>query len=300
MELWIVLSIAAAGFQTLRFMLQKQLSLGTLSAGGATFARFAYSAPLVVLGLAGYLAWQDVAVPRLSGAFWAYALTGALTQVLATWCVVALFSARNFAVGITFKKTEVILTALVGLIILGDQIGIAAWCAIVVGLIGVLILSDNAGLPGVSLRRIANRAAALGLASGGFFAVSAVAYRGATLEIANDDPLLRAGIALAVVTTSQMLGMAAWLSWRESGQLTAVWQARRVAIWIGITSMGGSLCWFTAFTLQAAALVFAVGQVEVIFSLAASVLVFRERTSPRELWGIALLTLSILMLVWFG
>lgn len=300
MELWIVLSIAAAGFQTLRFMLQKQLSLGTLSAGGATFARFAYSAPLVVLGLAGYLAWHDVAVPRLSGAFWAYALTGALTQVLATWCVVALFSARNFAVGITFKKTEVILTALVGLIILGDQIGIAAWCAIVVGLIGVLILSDNAGLPGFSLRRIANRAAALGLASGGFFAVSAVAYRGATLEIANDDPLLRAGIALAVVTTSQMLGMAAWLSWRESGQLTAVWQARRVAIWIGITSMGGSLCWFTAFTLQAAALVFAVGQVEVIFSLVASVLVFRERTSPRELWGIALLTLSILMLVWFG
>lgn len=300
MELWIVLSIAAAGFQTLRFMLQKQLSLGRLSAGGATFARFAYSAPLVVLALAGYLAWHDVAVPRLSGAFWAYALTGALTQVLATWCVVALFSARNFAVGITFKKTEVILTALVGLIILGDQIGIAAWCAIVVGLIGVLVLSDNAGLPGVSLRRIANRAAALGLASGGFFALSAVAYRGATLEIANDDPLLRAGIALAVVTTSQMLGMAAWLSWRESGQLTAVWQARRVAIWIGITSMGGSLCWFTAFTLQAAALVFAVGQVEVIFSLAASVLVFRERTSPRELWGIALLTLSILMLVWFG
>ncbi len=300
MELWIVLSIAAAAFQTLRFMLQKQLSLATLSAGGATFARFAYSAPLVVAGVAGYLAWQGVAVPRLSGAFWGYALTGGLTQVLATWCVVALFSARNFAVGITFKKTEVILTALVGLIILGDRIAPAAWSAIVIGLIGVLILSDNAGLPGVSLRRIANRAAGLGLASGGFFAVSAVAYRGATLEIASDDPVLRAGIALAVVTTSQMLGMAAWLRWREAGQLAAVWRARRVAIWIGLTSMGGSLCWFTAFTLQAAALVFAVGQVEVIFSLLASVLVFRERTSPREVWGIALLTFSIVMLVWFS
>jgi len=300
MELWIVLSIAAAGFQTLRFMLQKQLSLGTLSAGGATFARFAYSAPLVVVGVAAYLAWHGATLPRLSGAFWAYALTGGLAQILATWCVVALFSARNFAVGITFKKTEVILTAIVGLIILGDRIGPVAWGAIVVGLIGVLILSDNAGLPGLSLRRVANRAAGLGLASGGFFAVSAVAYRGATLEIASDDPVLRAGVALAVVTTSQMLGMAAWLRWREAGQLAAVWQARRVAIWIGITSMGGSLCWFTAFTLQAAALVFAVGQVEVIFSLLASVLVFRERTTRRELWGIALLTLSILMLVWFG
>lgn len=300
MELWIVLSIAAAAFQTLRFTLQKQLSLGALSAGGATFARFAYSAPLVVLAVVAYLAWHGAALPPLSGPFWAYALTGALTQVLATWCVVALFSARNFAVGITFKKTEVILTALVGLIILGDRIGLAAWCAIVIGLIGVLILSDNAGLPGFSLRRIANRAAGLGLASGGFFAVSAVAYRGATLEIASDDPLLRAGVALAVVTTSQMVGMAVWLRWREAGQLAAVWRARRVAVWIGLTSMGGSLCWFTAFTLQAAALVFAVGQVEVIFSLLASVLVFRERTTPREMWGIALLTLSILLLVWFG
>ena len=36
MEPWIILSIAAAAFQTLRFMLQKHLSMGALSAGGAT------------------------------------------------------------------------------------------------------------------------------------------------------------------------------------------------------------------------------------------------------------------------
>src|SRR6056297_3796465 len=297
MELWIVLSIAAAGFQTLRFMLQKQLSLGTLSAGGATFARFAYSAPLVAVGVAAYLAWHGATLPRLSGAFWAYALTGGLAQILATWGVVALFSARNFAVGITFKKTEVILTAIVGLIILGDRIGPVAWGAIVLGLFGVLVLSDNAGLPGLSLRRVANRAAGLGLASGAFFAVAAVCYRGATLAVGSEDALLRAGVALAAVTTSQVIGMAIWLAWREAGQLTAVWRARRVALWIGLSSMGGSLCWFTAFTLQNAALVFAVGQIEVIFSLAVSVLVFRERLTGREGVGIALLTGSIVALV---
>ena len=48
-ELWVVLSVAAAGFQTLRFMLQKVLSTALLTPTGATFARFVYSAPLVVL-----------------------------------------------------------------------------------------------------------------------------------------------------------------------------------------------------------------------------------------------------------
>jgi uncharacterized membrane protein len=61
--------------------------------------------------------------------------------------------------------------------------------------------------------------------------------------------------------------------------------------------MGGSLCWFTAFTLQNAALVFAVGQVEVIFSLLAARLFFGERQSAREGWGIALVTLSVIAVV---
>ena len=297
MEAWIILSVAAAAFQTLRFMLQKQLSLGALSAGGATLARFAYSAPFVVALVAAYLWVQGAGMPRLSGFFWAYALSGALAQVLATWCVVALFAARSFAVGITFKKTEVIQTALVGFIVLGDRVSAPAMAAIVLGLMGVLILSDNAGLPGLNLRQVANKGAALGLLSGALFAISAVGYRGATLQIESADPLLRAGVALAVVSTVQALGLGLWLIWREAGQLRAVWQARRVAVWMGVTSMGGSLCWFTAFTLQSAALVFAVGQIEVIFSVLASVLVFRERITGRELWGMGLLTVSILVLI---
>ena len=69
---------------------------------------------------------------------------------------------------------------------------------------------------------------------------------------------------------------------------------------MGVMGLGGSLCWFTAFTLQNAAMVFAVGQVEVIFSMLVSVAVFRERITGREMLGIALLTTSILALVVFG
>ncbi len=297
MEPWILLSITAAAFQTLRFMLQKSLSMGTLSAGGATFARFFYAAPFAFLLAAGYLAWRGVAVPDFSGAFWAYALTGGLAQILATLCVVLIFAERNFAVGITFKKTEVIQTALVGFAVLGDRISLPGFVAILIGLVGVLVLSDPPQTHGRGLKRFANRAAGLGLASGAFFAISAVGYRGATLEIAHDDAFLRAAVTVSVVTLSQSLAMIAWLRWREPGEITRVWAARGKAVWMGVTSLGGSISWFTAFTLQNAAYVFAVGQIEVIFSLMASVLFFKEKVTARECLGISLLTASIILLV---
>ncbi|WP_135501442.1 DMT family transporter [Roseovarius aestuariivivens] len=299
LETWIWLSVMAAAFQTLRFMLQKVLSMGVLSAGGATMARFAYAAPLAACVALGYAAWLGE-WPGVGPAFWAYVVAGGLAQILATWCVVLLFAERNFAVGITFKKTEVVQTALVGLIVLGDRVSLGGLAAIVLGLVGVVVLSDVAGREGAFLRRIGNRAAGLGLLSGAFFAVSAVTYRGATLEVASDDPFLRAMVSVAVVTAFQSLVLSLWLGWREPGELGRIWAARGRAVWMGAASLMGSIGWFTAFTLQNAAYVFAVGQVEVIFSLMASVLFFHEKITARELWGIALVTASILLLVLLG
>ena len=53
MEPWIFIAVAAAAIQTFRFMLQKSLSMGPLSAGGATAARFFYGAPFACLRIAG-------------------------------------------------------------------------------------------------------------------------------------------------------------------------------------------------------------------------------------------------------
>jgi drug/metabolite transporter (DMT)-like permease len=300
MELWIALSVAAAFAQTLRFMVQKQLTVAGLSPGGATFARFLYSAPVVAAAMLAYLGATGQAVPAMSGTFWGYALLGGFTQVLATVCTVALFAHRNFAVGITFKKTEVILTAIVGLVVLGDHVSAAGWVALAVGLGGVLLLSDPPGGAESGMGRFFNRAAGLGLLSGVFFAVSAVCYRGATLALGVEDLVLRAGWTLAMVTGSQLIGMAAWLAWRERGEIIRVVRAWRVAGLVGLFSMVGSWCWFAAFSLQSAAYVFAVGQVELIFSLAVSVMVFREKVTGREMAGIALLAVSILAIGFLG
>src|SRR6056297_1521398 len=241
---WVFLAVMAAAFQTLRFMLQKSLSMGALSAGGATLARFLYSAPFVALGAFVYLLARGGGGPALGPFFWPYALSGALAQILATWCVVALFARRNFAVGITFKKTEVMLTALVGYLVLGDTVSPGALAAIGAGLAGVLILSDVPEGVGSLLRRAVNPAAGLGLLSGVLFAVSAVAYRGATFEVLTEDSLARALLTLAVVTVSQTIGLGLWLRIREPGQLSAVLGGWRRAVWIGLAGLGGSLGWF--------------------------------------------------------
>ncbi len=297
MSLWIPVTLAAAAFQTLRFMLQKSLSSTRLSPAGATFARFAYSAPLIVALLALYLGATGRGLPRMDALFWAYAAIGGLAQILATVCVVALFKQRNFAVGITFKKTEVIQTVLVGWLVLGEGVSASGFAAILLGLAAVLMLSGAPGGQGNGWRQLTGRASMLGLGSGVLFAVSAVSYRGASLQLGDPEPALRAAITLACVVGLQALSMAAWLGLRDRAELRAVWSARRVAIWVGLFSMAGSFCWFLAFTLQNAAYVKALGQVELILSLLASVLVFRETVTRREIGGMALLGASILLLV---
>lgn len=280
-------------------MLQKHLKSTKLSTAGATFSRFLYSAPLVALLLVVYVRVSGVLLPDPDLRFWLFALTGGLAQILATMCVVALFSHRSFAVGITFKKTEVLQTALLGFVVLGE--GVSAWGlgAILVGFIGVILLSDNRAEGRTGLRaRLLNRAAGLGLLSGILFAVSATGYRGASLSLGLDVPFFaRACFTLAVVTASQTGAMALWLLIREPGEMHRVVANWRVAGLVGVTSMIGSLGWFTAFTLQNAAYVKALGQIELLFSFLASTLFFREKTTPRELVAMLFLTGSILLLV---
>lgn len=296
-DLWIIVSIAAAVFQTARFMLQKHLATATLSAAGATFSRFFYSAPFILGLLAVYLLVSGKQLPTLTPAFWIYGVFGATAQIMATVCVVLLFKQRNFAVGITFKKTEVIQTVLMGWIVLGEGVTPLGFTAIALGIVGLLLLSGGEDAQGWRMGNVNKRAAALGIASGFLFSISAVTYRGASLTLVEDDPILRATVTLAAVVMMQTLIMMVWLRLREPGQMRAVWSARRVAVWIGLTSMGGSLCWFIAFTLQNAAYVKALGQVELILSVAASTLFFREKITGREWAGMAVLAASILMLV---
>ena len=289
MEFWVFFAILAASAQTVRFAVQKVLAGGALGPAAATWARFLWSWPLAAILAFLYGHASDAPWPEFSPAFFVYGMLGGAFQILATICTVSLFSMRAFAVGITFKKTEVMLTALVGFVILGDAISLAGFAAVALGFLGVLLLSDPP--EGGSLF---NRAAGIGVLSGVLFALSAVTYRGATLALNTGDPVLTGGVTLVVVALWQTVALGIWLWWKEPGQITATLTAWRQTSIVSVFSLIGSWSWFAAFSLMNAAYVFAVGQVELIFSLLIGALWFRERLSLRELAGMVILTGSII------
>ncbi len=292
MELWVFIAIGAAFLQNVRSSLQKYLK-GRLSTTGATFSRFIFAAPLAVGVLAALVIAGGYTLPIPNARFAGFTVLGGISQILATALLVHLFGLRNFAVGTTFSKTETVQAALFGVVVLSDAITPMAGVALLVSLIGVAMISSTNGLRG----GIFNRGALIGIASGTAFAVSGISYRGASLSLDSGDFLIRATFTLACVLVFQTVIMLVWLAWKDGAQIGRVLKSWRVSMWVGIAGGIASLGWFSAMTLQNAAYVKAVGQVELLFSFAVSVLVFRERSSGREVGGIILVSLGILLLL---
>ena len=289
--LWIPLTLAAAFVQNLRSMLQKRLT-GALSVNGAAYVRFCYALPFAWLYLLALAAGDRL--PRISGAFGTFVVTGALAQILGTACLLSAFTLRSFAVSTALSKTEAVQTALIGLLLLGDVVSPLAALGIGVSLAGVLLLTGSVPLQAALTNR---RAVILGLLAGTGFALAAVGYRGAALSLPTGDAPIRAGLTLAAALTIQTLVMGVYLGFRESGQLRRVAAAWRPGLWVGICGAAASAGWFTAMTLQTSALVRALGQVELLFAVLASWWVFGERIRPRELIGMAVLVAGVCLLL---
>jgi drug/metabolite transporter (DMT)-like permease len=298
LELWVPITIFAAFCQNMRSALQKHLR-GRLSTSGATFSRFFYAVPFAALYAAGLAVLAGYPVPQPNPAFTGYALLGGLTQIIATALLLYLFGFRNFAVGTTYSKTETVQAAIFGIVILGDPIGLGAGVAILVSLVGVVAISlATTDLRASNLlRSLTDRTALIGIASGAFFGISAVSYRGASLSLGGEGFLMQAAFTLACVTVFQTLVMAVYMRLREPGQITRVIQSWKVALWVGLSGMMGSAGWFTAMTIQNAAYVRALGQIELVFTFAASYFFFHEKANRVELFGIALVIGGILILL---
>jgi len=297
-ELWIPLTIAGAFMQNLRSALQKHLKR-KLSTAGASYVRFCYAMPFALIYCWALNFFGGYAIPALNPTFLMYCALGGLSQILFTFLLIYLFSFRSFAVGTTYSKTETVQVALLGLILLGDQISVMAALAIVISLIGVMVLS--AGQTKITLKALFTglfeKQTLVGLTCGAFLGASVVFYRGATLALEDSDIIMRAAFAFSVSVVMQTVGMGIYIRLREPGQLTEVVRNWRPALGVGIAGVLASIFWFTAFTLQNAAYVRALGQIELIFTFVASTFIFKENTSRLELIGILLIAMAIIVLL---
>ncbi|MEM7099471.1 MAG: EamA family transporter [Pseudomonadota bacterium] len=284
------LTLGAAFLQNVRSLLQKRLT-GTLSVNGATYVRFLYAVPFAWL-YAAYLWWGDS--PGFTTLFWVYVLFAATAQIAATAALLGSFTTGNFAVGTAFSKTEAAQAAVFGLVILGDTVSGVGLAGIAISLVGVILLSGT-----LTIRQLLrpDRQMWLGLAAAAGFAISAVGFRGASLGLDDGTYLERAGLTVAVAVSLQTILMGGYLLAFEPGELRRTLGQYRVAVWVGLIGMVASVGWFTAMTLKNAAVVRAVGQVELLFTLITSVWLLKEKIKLREIVGIVCVVLGIILLI---
>ena len=297
-ELWIPLTIAGAFFQNLRSALQKHLK-AHLSTSGVTYVRFFYAWPFALLYVWGLTHFGGFDLPQLNTIFFIYCIAGGAAQILFTFLLVWLFSFRNFAAGTIYSKTETVQVAVLGLLILGDPLSIGAVVAIAVSLIGVLALSVAETKITFSnlVTSLFEKPTLIGLACGAALGASVVFFRGAALALGGDGFLMQAAMTVAVAVVIQSVVMGLYLAVKEPGQLKAVLVHWRPSLMVGIAGALASIFWFSAFTLQNAAYVRALGQIELVFTMLISTIYFREKIKSLELVGIVFIVAGILILV---
>jgi drug/metabolite transporter (DMT)-like permease len=295
--LWIPLTVWAGFAQTLRNAAQRHLvaEAGTL---GATLVRFLYGLPFALVWLGLVLVIDGSSPPSPNAAFFAWVLEGGLCQILATALLLRVMAERNFAMGVAYSKTELVQVTAFAAVFLSDPVSAATVLAVGLATLGVLMLSPiQADRPLRSLLTgWTSRTALLGFASGAGFALAAVGYRGASLELAPSSFTLAAAYSLVWAQTVQVATLGGWLLLRNARVLGVLLKLWRPSLFAGLMGTAASAGWFTAMAIEPVAHVRTLGLVELLFSFGVAHRFFRERLTPAEIAGVCLLTLGLVVI----
>ena len=292
--LWAVFTLIAAAAQTARNAMQRELT-ATLGTVGATHVRFLFGFPFAIfIFLPGVMVFAGYSLPHPQPVFWLWVAAGALTQIGATATMLSVMGERSFVVAYAYIKTEPVQVALFGLIFLGDHVTPLTAAAIVIATIGVIVISLKPGASQVSTRR----STVIGVVSGALFALSAIGYRGAILSLALPHFVMAATFTLAVGLVMQAALLTAYLVVREPKVLRDIAAAWKPSLFAGFMGAFASEFWFLGFAITSAANVRTLGLVEVLFALGVTHFVFKQPTTNRELGGVVLVVLGVLLLVW--
>ncbi|MEO8465532.1 MAG: DMT family transporter [Gammaproteobacteria bacterium] len=291
--LWVFTTLIAAVAQTARNAMQSSLTatLGTL---GATQVRFIYGLPfaLVFLGLMTAFAHERAPAPTL--AFLAFVVVGALAQIAATAFLLVAMQLRSFSVATALSKTEALQVAVFGFAVLGDALTWPRAIAVLIATAGVVIVAVK---PGQQWDRQSLKPAALGVASGAFFALASVSFRGAILALPEGVYFLRATTTLVWSLGIQVAVLGAWLAIMNREALLRSIVVWRQSLFAGFMSAFASQLWFLGFSLTAAANVRTLALVEVLLAQAVSKRLFGQRATARELVGVAFVVLGVAWLL---
>ena len=298
-HLWAVVTVIAAVAQTFRNALQRGLT-GALGTAGATYVRFLFGLPFGVAFLALALAVTGLPLPPISAQALGWTAFGGLAQIAATGLMLAAMRTRSFVVTTAYIKTEPVLVAIFGLVILGERPSLITALAILVATAGVLLVSwpkswpKSRPNPGAATDW---RPALLGVMAAACFALSAVGFRGGVRALDTPSVLVAASTVLALGLAIQSGLLIVWLAAFDRAGLAAILRSWRPSLGAGFLGAFASQFWFLGFALASVAQVRTLALVEVIFAQVVSRNIFRQGASAQEYAGIGLIVAGVVMLV---
>jgi drug/metabolite transporter (DMT)-like permease len=293
--LWIVFTVLAAGGQTLRNALQRELTK-TLGTVGATHVRFLYGLPFGVLFLGIVLAVTGLPLPLLNQRALGWTALGAISQIGGTALLLSAMQTRSFVVATAYSKTEPVLVALFGLAFLGDQLTLWLAAAIVIGTLGVVVMSwPKAAVSGAAFTW---QPVLYGIGSAALFGLAATGFRGGILALDSASFVVRASTILALGLSIQTVLLSAYLLIVEPQTLLALFRAWRQSVTAGFMGAFASQMWFLAFALETAAKVRTLALIEIFFAQWISRTLFKQSLASREGLGIAMIVIAVVALLW--
>lgn len=294
---WIAICFISAFFQAIRNGLQKSIT-NIFPVEIVTWTRFLFGLPYAVLFfiLLHSLHFHLHFIPN---EFYLYCLIGSSAQLLGNLMLMALFSHRNFVVGITYSKSEALLSALLGAFLFGEYITMGGVAAIVLGFFGIILISMVEQHKSIRsyFKALIKPSALLGLGCGIGYAMSGLMIRKANLSLEADHIIMRASYTLVIMLTLQSMMLGSWILLKHRAALSTLRSGLRKANLIGLSSTLSSIGWFTAFCLAKAPYVMAVGQIEVLFSVVMTHKIFKESVNKLELSGMLMVVGSIVLLM---
>jgi len=234
-------------------------------------------------------------VPALTGPTLAYTAMGALAQIAATALMLKVMSRQGFGLTTAWTKSEPVLVALVGWAMLGDPLTLPMLAAIGVAVAGVLVLTLKPGLGRAMLTDAGP--AAMGLLAGLLFGLAAIGFRGGITGLAGDGFVLRAATALAISLTVQSALMVLWMLALNRAALWATFRLWRQSLVAGFLGAFASQFWFFGFALTSAVNVRTLGLVDVLFAQGVQRFAFGQRSTKRQLLGMALVVAGVAALL---
>ena len=290
--IWLPATLLAGLFQAWRTAVQQRVR-ADLSVNAAGLVRYLYGLPVGCLMLWLYLQWRGAGLPALGPSYLPYAALGGLAQLLATNLLLMAFGYRNYVVGTAYAKTEAVQGAILAMITLGEMLSPITWLGIAIGVAGVMVISSGGAR--LRLADMVQPAALCGLGAGFLFALTSIFVKSATFAVGSPDKILAALTVLVAVQACQTLMQGSYVMWRERGELPKIFRTWRVSGQVGVLAAMGSACWFTGFATAPVALVRAVGQIEVIFTLGFGRYYLKEPLKHSEAAGLLLVGVGVVV-----